>query len=154
MKKRILQITLLLISIPIISLFSQSNEELDRFLGQEKADLYTSVWLIYLSAETLSLDAGQDEAIALLLESKHAERFEESNGESLINYGEFSMLIMDAFDLPGGLFYSIFKSPRYAAREMTYKRLMPGDPKPGTILTPWEVTTSVSQVLAWSEAQR
>ena len=37
-----------------------------------------------------------------------------------------AFLIMRAFELKGGVMYSLFKNPRYAYREMVYRRLIPG----------------------------
>ena len=42
-----------------------------------------------------------------------------------------AFLIMNAFDLKGGIMYTLLKSPRYAYRELQYKRIIQGrsDPK-------------------------
>ncbi len=153
MKKNIILI-ILIITIPLISIFTQSNDELDRFFNQEKADLVTSAWLIYLSAGSLPNDADLQEAFDLLNNSEQAKRFTDKQENSFITFGEFACLLMDVHNLPGGLLYRIFKSPRYAAREMIHKRWIPGDPNPHTELTPWEVTTTISNILTWKEEQR
>ncbi|GHU25475.1 hypothetical protein FACS1894164_14920 [Spirochaetia bacterium] len=41
-----------------------------------------------------------------------------------------SLLIMQAFDVKGGIMYSIFHSQRYAYREMVYKQLIQGTTDP------------------------
>lgn len=145
-------ITILLILTPIISLFSQSNEELDRFLSQQKADVSTTVWLIYLSTETLSYDATPEEAMDYLMNSEQGKYFSEKSAQSRISYKEFALIAMVENELPSGLMYKIFKNPRYAAREMSYNRWMPGEIKPNSDLTPWDVTTAISQILTWKEA--
>jgi len=76
------------------------------------------------------------------------------NADSPISFKEFSIIAMTENELPGGLMYTILKNPRYASREMIHKKWMPGKPKPGTILTPWDVTTSISQILTWKEENR
>jgi hypothetical protein len=153
MYKKTLLFTIIFTAL-LIPLFSQSNKELDRFLSQDKADLATSVWLISLAAEILPYEATPDDAMAYLQDSELGALFLEKSGETPIKYSEFAYLIMSIHKLPGGLFYNIFHSPRYAAKEMSYRRWMPGDPKPGALLTPWDVTTSISQVLNWKEAQQ
>lgn len=147
-------ITILLILTSIILLFSQSNEELDRFLSQQKADVSTSVWLIYLSTETLPYDATPEDAMNYLMSSEQGKYFIEKSAQSRISYKEFALIAMIENELPGGLMYKIFKNPRYAAREMFYKRWMPGDIKPDSEITPWDVTTAISQILTWKEANR
>ena len=37
-----------------------------------------------------------------------------------------AFLIMNAFDLKGGIMYTLFRNPRYAYREMVYRRLIQG----------------------------
>ncbi|MBI9097191.1 MAG: hypothetical protein JEY91_01875 [Spirochaetaceae bacterium] len=149
---KILIMSLLLLT-PLMSLFSQSNEELDRFLNQPTADLASAVWLVYLSSGTLPYEATPEEAMDYLMESDNRSRFAGKSGDTPITYREFALIAMDEHDLPGGLMYRIFRSPRYAAKEMTYRRWMPGKPKGGTELTPWDVTTSLSQILSWKEEQ-
>jgi hypothetical protein len=46
--------------------------------------------------------------------------------ESAITLQELSFLIMNAFDLRGGLMYTLFRNPRYAYREMIYRQLIQG----------------------------
>ena len=40
--------------------------------------------------------------------------------------GGLSLLVMEAFDLKGGLFYSFAKTPHYAYRELVYKDIIQG----------------------------
>lgn len=153
MNKKTLLLTLILTAF-LIPLFSQSNEELDRFLNQDKADFASAIWLIYLSAGEIDYESTPQDAMDYLLASDKGDRFSGLDGETAIEYSDFAYLIMDTHKLPGGLLYKIFPSPRYAAREMSYRKWMPGDPKPGTELSPWDVTTSISQILSWKEAQK
>jgi len=41
-----------------------------------------------------------------------------------------SLLIMQSFDIKGGLFYSLFKNPHYAYREMVYQEIIQGRADP------------------------
>ena len=47
------------------------------------------------------------------------------------NLQQTSLLLMRAFDIKGGLFYSMFKTPHYAYRELVYKGIIQGrvDPR-------------------------
>ncbi len=154
MIKKLLTLTILIFLISLLPVFSQSNEELDRFLSQQNADVSTSVWLIYLSTERLPYDATPEEAMNYLMNSDQGKYFSEKSAESSISYKEFALIAMVENELPGGLMYKIFKNPRYAARDMSYNRWMPGDIKPDSDITPWDVTTAISQILTWKEANR
>jgi len=46
--------------------------------------------------------------------------------ENAISLQDTAFLMMNVFELKGGIMYSIFHNPRYAYREMIYKRLIPG----------------------------
>ena len=48
--------------------------------------------------------------------------------EEPITLKDTAFLIMKAFNLEGGVMYSLFKNPRYAYREMVYLKLIPGVP--------------------------
>ena len=87
-KKNILIIILTLLA--SISLSAQSNEELDRFFAQDKADLMTSAWLVYLAAGALPADAMPKDAMEPLLSSSLGKRYAGKTGGDPIRYGEFA----------------------------------------------------------------
>ncbi|MBB6479736.1 hypothetical protein [Spirochaeta isovalerica] len=138
----------------MILLTAQSNETLDNYLNREKADFATTILLIYQAAGVLGDEATGQIAMEYLGETPIGKRYIEQDGDAPIEYRQYAHIVMDAMDLPGGLLYSITWLPRYAARELTYRRWMPGKPLPGAELTPWEVMTSLSQILAWTEDNR
>ncbi|NBF41956.1 MAG: hypothetical protein GVY14_16230 [Spirochaetes bacterium] len=41
-----------------------------------------------------------------------------------LTVAEFSYLVMKAFDIPGGLMYRLAPSPRYAVRELRFRRIL------------------------------
>ena len=46
--------------------------------------------------------------------------------EDAISLQEAAFLMMNVFEIKGGIMYSIFRSPRYAYREMIYQKLILG----------------------------
>ena len=46
--------------------------------------------------------------------------------EEEINLRDTAFLLMNVFELRGGIMYRLFRSPRYAYREMVYRRLIQG----------------------------
>ena len=48
------------------------------------------------------------------------------SAEETITLKDTAFLIMKAFNLKGGIMYSLFKNPRYAYREMVYRKLIQG----------------------------
>jgi outer membrane protein OmpA-like peptidoglycan-associated protein len=50
----------------------------------------------------------------------------DAEAEKPIKLGDLSYLIMESFNLRGGLLYQFFRGPRYAYRELSYRRFIPG----------------------------
>ena len=136
-----------------VHLAAQSNDILDRFLDAEEASLAGTAWLVYLASGALEPDAEPADAIDRLSVSPRAAKFGTMEPGRPVTYGEFAYLAMEELELPGGLMYRLIPGPRYASRELTWRRWMPGEHKSGQTLTPWEVTTSLAEMLAWKEAR-
>ena len=49
-----------------------------------------------------------------------------------ITLKDTAFLIMKAFDMKGGLLYTLFKNPRYAYRELVYRNIIQGRVEPAT----------------------
>jgi outer membrane protein OmpA-like peptidoglycan-associated protein len=58
---------------------------------------------------------------------------------------------MGAFDLKGGIFYSIAKNPHYAYRELVYKEVIQGRTDPGMLVSGEEFLFILSRVLSLVE---
>lgn len=54
---------------------------------------------------------------------------------SAITVAQYSYLLAKAFDVRGGLFYSLFGGERYAYREMVFKKVVPGSFDPSSVIT-------------------
>jgi len=151
MNERVTILAVLLIFLPLITLSAQSNETLDTFLDQSKADTATTIWLVLLADGRIPADAQPGDALAAFTDPRG--KLTDLKAREPISFGEFAYIAMEILDLPGGMMYSMIPSPRYAAREFLYRGWIPGKPKTATELTPWEVTTSLSEILAWKEAE-
>jgi hypothetical protein len=60
---------------------------------------------------------------------------------------------MRALDIPGGIMYSMFPGPRYAAREIAYLGFVRGSGAPGRTVSGNEVMYILGRVLEWKEGQ-
>jgi len=54
----------------------------------------------------------------------------DTKASSAINLKGLSILIMQAFDIRGGLFYTLFKNPHYAYRTLVYHNIIQGRADP------------------------
>ncbi|MCK5735271.1 MAG: hypothetical protein KAH21_02290, partial [Spirochaetaceae bacterium] len=117
-----------------------------------KADTATTIWLVLFADGQLTGDAQPGDALQAFSDPRG--RVSTQNPEEPITFGDYAYIAMETFNLPGGMMYAMFPSPRYAAREFLHRGWMPGKPKTQSELTPWEVTTSISEVLAWKEMRK
>jgi hypothetical protein len=59
-----------------------------------------------------------------------------------------SLLCMNAFDLNGGVMYSIFKSPHHAFRELQYRNIIVGLTAPDMNVSGEQLLSIISRILA------
>lgn len=129
--------------------FSQSNEIMDSFLAEEQASFGKAAYFVLMAAEMIPEDATVEAATEEL--RRRAWKLGPRAADSPIELGEFSLLLMRALGIRGGIMYSVFKRPRYAAREMDYRGFVVGKSHPGRSLSGEEALRMLSRVLAWQE---
>ena len=131
------------------SLWAQSNEFEDHYLAAPKAEFSGSVYLVLAAAGIIPADATPQAALNKLKELSWNVMPSANN----ISYGEFSLLVMKAFKVPGGIMFHFFPTPRYAAHELTYRG--DGDSRwdPDHILTPDEALRILNTVMGSKEGR-
>jgi hypothetical protein len=65
--------------------------------------------------------------------------------------GGVALLIMKAFDLKGGMLYTLFQNPHYAYRELEYKSIIQGRTDPGMRVSGDFLLFTVGEVLSMTE---
>ncbi len=126
---------------------AQSNEVMDAFLSQDEADLGTSSYLVLAALGAIDESSSAEDALAWMSRSGNYPKISQPDAGRSISYGEFSYLIMETLDLKGGLMYRLFPGPRYAAREIAYKKWVIGKTIPGRPLQPFEVINALITIL-------
>ncbi|MCL2069797.1 MAG: hypothetical protein FWH19_02285 [Treponema sp.] len=63
-----------------------------------------------------------------------------------------SLLVMQAFEIQGGIFYSLFGSPHYAYRELVYRNIIVGRSDPGMLVSGDTLLYVVGRVLSLQES--
>jgi hypothetical protein len=120
-----------------VSAAAQSNTAVDRLLEQEKATVADAAYLILAASNIVAEADTQDTVMAALSARKLLPNTRSASDP--ISLGEVSFLIMQTLGIKGGLLYSIFPVPRYAARELASLRLIPGNPHPTRTVSGREV---------------
>ena len=100
-------------------LFSQSNDVIDGLLEEEKATYGKAVYMVLSAAEMISEDATADEALTALEQAGWKVKMKAA--EEPIQLGTYAYIVMRAFEIKGGIMYTLFPGPRYASRELGFK---------------------------------
>ena len=99
--------------------------------------------------ETPALSWG--EAAAFILEASETELDWLPNNASLADTARLNgiaLLLMQSFDIKGGIFYSLAKSPHHAYRELVYKNVIRGNTDPRMAVSGPELLLMVNRILA------
>ena len=109
--------------VTVFPLISQSNEMIDKLLSEEKARFGLAAYLVLAAGGEIAEGASVNEAMNALAEPKFS-ILKDKTEEDFINFRELAYLIMQSFEMKGGILYRIFPSPRYAYKEMLFLNVL------------------------------
>jgi len=109
-------------------LSAQSNQLMDQLLQEPRATFGDVVYLTLAAVKIVPETATPDQAIQALQQKNWKVKILAANAP--VSLGDYSYLLMKAFNVTGGIFYSLFPSPRYACRELGFLRVIPSDARP------------------------
>jgi hypothetical protein len=122
---------------------AQTAERLDKLLDSAGVSYAEAAMMVLpaaaLAGEDVSPEAAFAEARSLLPKAA------EPGGA--VRLGELAFLIMGAFDMKGGLFYTLFPGPRYAYRELVHRRLIQGRKDPALAVSGERLLRILGRVL-------
>lgn len=70
-----------------------------------------------------------------------------------VTLAQYSYLLVKALKIPGGLFYSLAPGPRYAYRELVFRKLVPGTLQPDSTLSGENALRYLQNAQKWKEPQ-
>lgn len=133
------------------ALFAQSNAVIDDILANERMTYGHAVYILGVADGTIP----ERTSVA------DAHRQSQADGlyfgyerEDPVTLGEFSFMVMETFDVPGGLMYTVLPSPRYAARELAFRNVIQGDAYPRMAISGERGMRIIGRVLALQEEGR
>jgi hypothetical protein len=119
-------------------LAAQSNQAVDRLLDEKQATIADAGYIILAASNIVTEDASPEQVMAALADGKLLAPGR--TAEQPITLGEVCYLVMKTTGMQGGLFYSLFPGPRYAAREMAFLHIAAeGNTHPGRTVSGQEV---------------
>ena len=118
---------LFLLLIPFINpLYAQTASEMDSMLTATSVSASMGARFVLGAADLLDAELSGEEA------EKEAYELAVSNGwirvaeDENLTLQDTAFLMMKAFEMKGGVMYSLFETPRLAYREMIYQKLITG----------------------------
>lgn len=148
--KSIRFLLLLLLFILFISgLWAQSNDVIDVLMGMDEARFGEAVYLALSASEHISERASIPMAMDALYYTGW--KLKEHAADDTITLGEYCYILMEAFDMKGGMFYNMFPVPRYAARELKYLGFIRGYASPYRKLGGQEAVKILGKLMRWRE---
>jgi hypothetical protein len=139
-------VLLLSMSLPLAA---QSNQLLDQLLDQPAAQFGDVVYMTLTAAKLLPETATPEQALETLQQQDW--KVQILPAEAPIPLGDYAYLLMKAFKLSGGLFYSLFPGPRYACRELGYLKIITADARPNRNVSGEEAVRILGNVMARKE---
>ena len=149
LKSKVLCICFILIMLNIPFLYCQLEDQIDLLLEEEHASFGKAVYLVLVASDICGETATLDSALGVLKGKNWGITVKEA--ENPITLGEYSHLLMKAFNIPGGLLYMLIPGPRYAVRELAYHKLILEDPYPERPVSGNEVMTILTRLIDWKE---
>jgi len=116
---------------------AQSNETIDTILGEETATVGSVASVALTAGDLISDDSTPAKAVDAAIAAGWLP--ETARAPDPAGFGTLAYILMQVFEVPGGLMYRIFPGPRYATREFTYQgwspiRIGPSDSFSGEFL--------------------
>jgi hypothetical protein len=119
-KTRLFMAVAALISASVVS--ADQFEVIQRLQGAEEIAYRDAAYAVLLSAGVLPGSARPDAALNAELRERLG--WADRPTDDAVSVSEFSFLVMEGFDIPGGLMYRLAPGPRYALRELRFRRIL------------------------------
>ncbi len=122
--KKVALALLALLACGSLPAFGQSGVEIDALLGTSQVGAALAARFVLPAADLLPATTTPEAAFAAAAEKGWLPAGAAS--ETPLELSALSYLIMRAFDMKGGMMYSLRPGPRYAYRELLYLRVIQG----------------------------
>jgi len=130
---------------------SADQRTIDEILAQPAIDFPHAAWLIGRAAGTFddTIDPGSASKKAIALGWGAA-----SPPGTPVSVATYSQILVKALGFPTGWVYNLFPGPRYAFRELTFRRIVPGALDSASLVTGEAAFRYLQAAQDWQEAHR
>ena len=131
--------------------FAQTAAEIEKLLETEAVSYERAAWLVLEAADLSGSFEGSGHDAAFNYAVKQGWLPKNAAPDDKVKLAGLSLLITRAFEIKGGIFYSLFKNPHYAYRELVYQDIIQGRSDPQMDVSGDMLLFLVSRVLARAE---
>lgn len=135
----------------VLHVSAQSNEVLDALLEEDTTSFGQAAYLVLTASARIPDDKSPAEAAAEM--AGQGWKVPTRAAEEPLTLGEYSFLLMQAFELKGGIMYRIIPGPRYAGRELAYLKFIKGNTSPYRTFSGEEAIGILGRLMEWKEEQ-
>lgn len=126
---------------------AQSNEIIDRYLERQEADMETSIYLAMIagghSDGSVSVESALQEYDRQFTRPKMK--------EGVLTVGDFSLITIQALDIPPGVMNRLFNSPRYSTRDLKSYRIVRASVSQFDTISGEAALSLLGNAIAWKE---
>jgi len=124
----------LLLAVPCLA-FSQTAERIERLLQQDRVSYRDAALLVLEASGRLDTEkqTSADDAFSFAVERGWLPNDAQANSDAML--GGISLLVVQAFEIDGGVLFSLFKNPHYAYRAMVYRGIVQGRSDPQMLVS-------------------
>ena len=131
----------------VVAASSQSNVVIDLLLNENQATYGKTLYLTVLAGGLIPEVSSVKQALHVAQDEHWVVRDKEVDDQ--VTEAEFCYMVMKALRLKGGILYTLFPSPRYAFREMKFRKLISEAKSPGDVVSGVHVVQTLGEVLEW-----
>jgi len=129
-------------------LFAQTAVKLETLLDNPVLN-YSEAVIFVLEASDKAVYGDPEEAFRFASEQKWLPKKAAPTDTARLE--GIALLLMSSFDQKGGIFYSLFKNPHYAYRELVQKEVIRGNTDPAMAVSGQELLLMISRLLGMKE---
>lgn len=155
MMHRLRKVVLLTVMFAVLSalpfsarLSAQTAQRVEDLLNREAVSWSDAAYFALEAAEK-AVPGDADGAFQFAASQNWLPKNVEASGGARLN--GIALLLMRAFDLKGGLFYTLFKNPHYSYRELVYKEVIQGKADPEMTVSGQEFLFMINRILTMTE---
>ena len=148
MKKR--SLIPLLLFFGALTLYGQTAAELDAMLETQTVTAAAAARFVLGAAQLLPPELSGPAARTAAYEMARSRGWVTKDSGQALNLRDTAFLVMNAFDFSGGIMYSLLANPRYAYREMIYRKIIQGRSDPAMPVSGQRLLQIIGRALDYS----